>query len=227
MAIDGPGGVGKSSVARAVAERLGWLYIDTGAMYRAVTFAALERGAPMENEKELEALAQGLNIELRPENGGDPSVWVDGRDVSDQIRTNEISTATAKVADTPSVRHILVEQQRKMGERGCCVMDGRDITTVVFPQGRWKFYLDASIGERVQRRAEQLMGRGIWVDSDDLTRQIMERDRRDRERVVGPLMIAEDAVVIDTTSLDFRTVVETIIAQVTSDSPQLAATPAP
>ncbi len=216
VAIDGPGGVGKSSVAQALAQRLGWLYIDTGAMYRAVTLAATEGGMSLDDEGALARLTREVTIELRPQDGHDPLVLLDGRDVSLDIRTNEISTATARVADTPSVRSLLVEQQRRMGERERVVMDGRDITTVVFPNARWKFYLDASLAERVQRRAEQLTVKGLWVDSDDLTRQIMERDTRDRSRPVGPLRIAPGTVVVDTTSLSFEAVVETLMAQVRS-----------
>jgi CMP/dCMP kinase len=217
VAIDGPGGVGKSSVARELASRLGWLYIDTGAMYRAVTLAATERAIALTDETALAQLTRSSQIELRPLPGGDPTIWLDGRDVSLAIRTSEISTATALVADTPAVRHILVAHQRLLGEKGRVVMDGRDITTVVFPQARWKFYLDASLGERVQRRAEQMMAKGMWVNSDDLALQIMERDRRDRMRPVGPLRIAADAVVIDTTSLSFEAVVQTLQAQVQSE----------
>jgi CMP/dCMP kinase len=224
VAIDGPGGVGKSSVARALAGRLGWLYIDTGAMYRAVTLAAVEQGLSLRDEAALAQLTRSAEIELRPEPSGDPSVWLDGRDVSHAIRTNEISVATAHVADTPSVRRLLVAHQQSLGDRGQVVMDGRDITTVVFPRARWKFYLDASLNDRVQRRAEQLIAKGMWVDSDELTQQIMERDRRDRIRPVGPLRIARDAVVVDTTSLPFDTVVETLMAQVTA-SPRVS-TPA-
>jgi cytidylate kinase len=219
VAIDGPGGVGKSTVARTLAQRLGWLYIDTGAMYRAVTLAATERGVSLTDESALAGIARTAKMELRPESGGDPSIWLDGRDVSMAIRTNEISVATALVADTPTVRHLLVEQQRRLGEQGRCVVDGRDITTVVFPQARWKIYLDASLDERVQRRAEQLMARGLWVDLEELTRQIMERDRRDRIRPVGPLRIASDALVVDTTSLGFETVVETLLAHVQASLP--------
>jgi cytidylate kinase len=214
VAIDGPGGVGKSTVARALAARLGWTYIDTGAMYRAVTLAAMERGLPLDGEQALADLTRRSIIELRPVPGGDPTIWLDGRDVSLAIRTNEVSVATARVADTPPVRHLLVAQQRRLGERGHAVMDGRDITTVVFPRARWKFYLDAALGERVQRRAEQLMARGLWVDSEELTRQIVERDSRDRSRPVGPLRIAPDAVVVDTSAMSFETVVETLLAQV-------------
>lgn len=217
VALDGPGGVGKSSVAREVAARLGWLYIDTGAMYRAVTLAATEQGLSLNDEPALAQLARTLQIELRPHPGGDPTIWLDGRDVSLAIRTNQISVATALVADTPTVRHILVAHQRRLGEQGRVVMDGRDITTVVFPQARWKFYLDASLDERVQRRAEQLMAKGLWVNSEELAKQITERDRRDRIRPVGPLRIAPGATVIDTTSLSFETVVQTLLAQVQAE----------
>jgi cytidylate kinase len=221
VAIDGPGGVGKSTVARALAARLGWLYIDTGAMYRAVTLSALRQGIALDDEAALATLARRCEVELRAQRGMDPSVHLNGEDVSLEIRANEVSVATAKVADTPAVRHTLVGRQRQMGEKGQVVMDGRDITTVVFPMARWKFYLDASLGERVQRRAEQLMAKGMWVDSDELTQQIMERDTRDRSRPVGPLRIAEDAVVIDTSAMDFETVVETLMAQVLAAEPSL------
>ncbi len=219
VAIDGPGGVGKSSVARALAASLGWLYIDTGAMYRAVTVAALRRGLSLTDENALGRLARSVRIELRPQADGDPTTWLDGEDVSREIRANDVSVATAVVADTPSVRHTLVTQQRELGQRGQVVMDGRDITTVVFPRARWKFYLDASLDERVQRRAEQLMAKDLWVDSADLTQQIMARDTRDRTRPVGPLRIAPDATVVDTTALDFDTVLQTLLAHVTAARP--------
>lgn len=214
VAIDGPGGVGKSTVARALAGRLGWAYIDTGAMYRALTLAALDRGLHLGDEVQIAQLARAVTIELRPSGDSEPSVWLDGRDVTQAIRTNEISAATSRVADMPAVRHILVAQQQHLGRRGQVVADGRDATTVIFPRARWKFYLDAALGERVQRRAEQLMAKGLWVDSEELTRQIVERDHRDRTRPVGPLRIAPGAIVVDTTALSFATVVDTLHALV-------------
>jgi cytidylate kinase len=211
ITLDGPAGSGKSTVAQQVAERLGYDFLDTGAMYRAIGLAALRREADLDNPRELEFVAQHAHIEFdwsrRP-----PGVILNGEPVGHLLRAGEPTRAASKVAKVPAIRRLLVEQQRRIGrEHPNIVTEGRDQGSVVFPDARFKFYLDAEPSVRARRRAEQLRKRGEIVDFDEIHRQILERDERDRTRSDGPLVVPEGAVRIDTTSMTLDAVVELIV----------------
>ena len=197
VAIDGPAGAGKSTIARSVAERLGFLYIDTGAMYRAIALWALRTGTALDDMHRLEVLAVTSMLELI----GPGRILLNGEDVSDAIREPAVSEAASKVAVVAGVRHALVEKQQALGEKTSVVMEGRDIGTVVFPEAQVKFYLDANPRIRADRRALELNERGQDFSLEDLEREIEERDRRDRARAHSPLRQAEDAVYLDTSTL--------------------------
>ncbi len=197
VAIDGPAGAGKSTIARSVAERLGFLYIDTGAMYRAIALWALRTATPLDDMHRLEALAVSADLEL----AGPGQIKLNGEDVSSAIREPAVSEAASKVAVVAGVRRALVEKQQLFGEQTSVVMEGRDIGTVVFPEAQVKFYLDARAETRADRRALELTARGQLFSLEDLVREIEDRDRRDRARAHSPLRQAEDAIYLDTSSL--------------------------
>ena len=197
VAIDGPAGAGKSTIARSVAERLGFLYIDTGAMYRAIALWALRTGTALDDMHRLEVLAVTSVLELI----GPGRILLNGEDISDAIREPAVSEAASKVAVVAGVRRALVEKQQALGETTSVVMEGRDIGTVVFPEAQVKFYLDANPRIRADRRALELNERGQEFSLEDLQREMEERDRRDRARAHSPLRQAEDAVYLDTSTL--------------------------
>jgi cytidylate kinase len=199
IAIDGPTAAGKSTAGRALAAALGYLYIDTGAMYRAVGWKALEAGIAFEDAGALAELARTIRIAL----GGDPhnvTVEVDGRDVTAAIRTPAVDAASSKVSAVPGVRAALVEQQRLMGREGRVVLDGRDIGTHVFPDAHVKFFLVAESTIRADRRYSENLDRGRTEDLAETRAALEERDRRDAGREVAPLRAAPDAIVIDSSS---------------------------
>ncbi len=211
IAIDGPSGAGKGTVARAVAARLGYRHVDTGAMYRALAWKAVHEALDLADESLTAALARRVRITV-----GDGIVHVDGRNVAREIRTPEIDAAAAAVARQPLVREVLILEQRKLGEGGGIVMEGRDIGTVVFPNADVKVYLDASAEERARRRAHDpahTMGRG-GAAVKDVASALEARDHSDRTRAASPLAIAEDAVVIDTTGMPIDEVVRKVLAEV-------------
>ena len=207
IAIDGPSGAGKGTVARAIAEALGYRHVDSGAMYRAVGWKALRDGVPLEDEAAVTALAQDARIEVTS-----TRVTIDGVDVTRQIRTPEIDRAAAGVARLPRVRAVLVDQQRQMGVDGAIVMEGRDIGTVVFPKADVKLYLDASPEERARRRAHDPAHTGVPAAVADVATLLTQRDELDRTRTASPLYAAEDALVIDTTAKDVDAVVREVLA---------------
>lgn len=211
VAIDGPSGAGKGTVARALARRLGYRHIDTGAMYRAVAWKALQESVPLADEEKIAELASRVRLEL-----GDGVIRVDGHDVAEAIRTPEIDAAATKVARQPRVREILIALQRRLGEAGGVVMEGRDIGTVVFPQADVKVFLDASPDERARRRASDpahAAGRG-GAAVHDIASALEARDHSDRTRATSPLMQAPDAFAIDTTGMMIDQVVEQIMDKV-------------
>jgi len=203
IAIDGPAGSGKSSTARAVAERFGLLYIDTGAMYRALTQAALRKGISPHDENALATLLANASVELRPAKGEVTVLW-NGGDVSRAIRTPEVEALVSQVASHPSVRREMVARQQAMGRRGGVVMEGRDIGSVVFPLATAKIYLSASLKARVDRRYRQYKHRGREVSRQELTRDLADRDRQDSQRKISPLQISPDAIVIDSSDLSLE-----------------------
>ena len=210
IAIDGPSGAGKGTVARAVAARLDYRHIDTGAMYRAVAWKALQEGLDLQDERAIAALSERAAFDL--ENG---HVEIDGHDVARAIRTPAIDAAAAAVARHPAVRRVLVARQRSLGEAGGVVMEGRDIGTVVFPDADVKIFLDASPEERARRRANDPAHRASeGAGLSEVATALAERDRIDSTRTVSPLAMAADAVHLETTGLDVESVVNRVIAAV-------------
>lgn len=214
ITIDGPAGAGKSTVARAVARRLGFRFLDTGAMYRACTWAALAAGIPMEDPRAVVRLVRRLAIDLEDVDGMQ-RVRVDGRDVTLEIRNEGLARHIFRVADPPEVRAELVRLQRAYAEGRDVVTEGRDQGTEVFPDAPHKFFLDASLAERSRRRAAELEARGFAVAPDRLEADLRDRDARDRARPVGALKPAADAEVIDTTGMPVDAVVDAIVRRVT------------
>jgi CMP/dCMP kinase len=208
IAIDGPAGAGKSTIARLVAEKLGYLYIDTGAMYRAIALWALRTNTPASDFQRLEQLAISASIELLPDRG----VRLNGEDVTVAIRTAEIAALASQIAAVGALRAALVAKQRTIAETANIVMEGRDIGSVVFPGARVKIFLDADPGERVRRRAAESPGE----HHETLTAQISERDHRDRNRTESPLLQAPDATYLDSTGMTLQQVEEAILKIVRS-----------
>jgi cytidylate kinase len=213
IAIDGPSGAGKSTVARLLARRLGYLYIDTGAMYRSVGWKANREGIDPADEVRLADLCSRTEITIRNDSG-DPRFFVDGRDVSGEIRTPEMGMMASAVSKSPAVRARLLTLQRDLGRQGGVVMDGRDIGTVVFPDADLKFYLDASAAERGRRRYLELKAKGLDVDLVRITREIEERDRQDSERTLAPLKKAEDAVLVDSSTMNIDDVLDRMLSEI-------------
>jgi cytidylate kinase len=202
VAVDGPAGAGKSSASRLLAARLGFAYVDTGSMYRAVGLLAGERGIPLDDDARLARLIDGLRVDEAGER-----LVIEGRDLSDAVRAPHVGDLASRVSTRAVVRERLVALQRRLGERERVVMEGRDVGTVVFPDAGLKVYLTASPDERAERRARELRGRGETVDTVRLAEDIARRDRRDSERALSPLRPAADAVVLDTSAMDLAAVV--------------------
>lgn len=213
IAIDGPAGAGKSTVAKELAKRLGYTYMDTGAMYRAFAWRVMEEAADLNDEEKLRGILKETRIELA-EQDGHLRVFLDGLDVTDKIRTPELSQMASKVSSLKMVRERMVELQRALGDEGGVVAEGRDIGTVVFPQAEVKIYLDASSQERARRRFEELKRQGKKVTLEETLQEMDERDQRDKERAVAPLRKAEDATVIDSTYFGVDWVVERIMQEI-------------
>lgn len=212
IAIDGPAGAGKSTIARLVAQELGLRYLDTGAMYRAVTLQALRKGIPLEDEERLVELVTSLDLEIvfQSETGAN-LVYIDGEDVTESIRRPEVSLNVSIVSSHHKVRELIVALQKEIGKLGSIVMDGRDIGTVVMPDAQWKIFLQASVEERARRRQRDLAQNGHLVDLQDLEEQIRRRDFLDSTRTASPLRKASGAIEIDTTSLAIPAVVERVL----------------
>lgn len=214
IAIDGPAASGKSTLAIALAARLGYLYFDTGVMYRAITWLALQKRINLADEMQLTALAETVVIDVRPPSRQDGrffDVWVDHQDITWQIRQSEVDANVSVVSAYPGVRAALSAQQRRIGQRGQVVMAGRDIGTVVLPEAELKIYLDASAEERARRRTAEIRGRGGEADFDKILAMIRERDRIDSTRAVAPLRPAADAVLINSSAFSAQEVLEMVL----------------
>jgi cytidylate kinase len=210
IAIDGPVGSGKSTLARRVAELMGYVYIDTGAMYRALALKALRSGLSLDATDQLVTLARETRIDLRAQDATQ-RVFLDGEDVTEAIRTPEVSQGASKVAVVPGVRQVLVAEQRRAGEQGGVVMEGRDIGSVVFPDAGLKIFLTASPEVRAERRWREHQQKGEAIDLARTLEEIHERDLRDRERSTSPLVRAPDAVVVDSTAMEPEEVARLVV----------------
>jgi cytidylate kinase len=211
IAIDGPAASGKSTLARLLAEELGYLYFDTGIMYRAVTWAALQRDLAIQDEAAVTSLAESIQIDVSPPSQPDGrayDVWVEGQDITWEIRRPDVDANVSPVSAYAGVRKALSAQQRRIGQRGRVVMVGRDIGTVVLPEAELKIYLDASAEERARRRYQELIGRGEQASYEAILANVRRRDHIDSTRAVAPLSVAEDAQIIDSDGLAISQVLE-------------------
>lgn len=210
VAIDGPSGAGKSTVARAAAARLGYVYVDTGAMYRAIGLAVCRRGISGEDGDGIAAVLPEIDIRLAYQDGAQ-HVLLNGEDVSDAIRTPEIAYYASKVSAVPAVRQFLLEAQRDMAKKGNILMDGRDIGTVILPDAPVKIFLTASAETRAERRYLELIGKGQQVTRESVLHDVVERDRQDMSRAVAPLKQAEDAVLLNTSKMTLDESIEAVL----------------
>lgn len=216
IAIDGPAGAGKSSISKKVAKALGYIYIDTGAMYRTVGLKAVRCGIDTKDIDRVTSILSELDIDIRHE-GVEQHIFLDGENVSDQIRTPEISMAASNVSSIPAVRVALVELQRKLAENHDVVMDGRDIGSFVLPDAEVKIFLTASVDARAERRYKELLEKGEKVDLEAVKEDMILRDKQDSTRAVSPLIVADGATVIDTSVLDFEESVNAVIDHIRSN----------
>lgn len=214
ITLDGPAGAGKSTVAKQLAKLLNIYYLDTGAMYRALTLKALRLKADLEDEDALEAIALKTKIDFADDGKGGLRIMLDGEDVGDAIRSLEVTNNTFYTARAPKVRAILVEWQKAFGKARSLVGEGRDLGTVVFPDATYKFYLDADIEERCQRRIRELKEQGKVFDEEQLKRDMRERDQKDLSRAVGPLKKTSDMIMVDSTGLNVEQSAQKILEHI-------------
>ncbi|MFZ5760698.1 MAG: (d)CMP kinase [Thermodesulfobacteriota bacterium] len=213
ITIDGPSGSGKSTISRLVAARLGYTFLDTGAMYRAVGYTARQHGISLDDQNALAALLDAMDLQLVPADG-DTRVFVDGKEISQAIRTAEMGLVASRVSAQPVVRQRLTAMQQRLGEAGRVVAEGRDTGTVVFPDARHKFFLDAAPEERARRRCQQLREKGMPADEREILAQIRRRDEEDSRRSLAPMRAAADALIIDTSTLTIEQVVHRMLEKV-------------
>jgi len=218
IAIDGPAGAGKSTVAKKVAEQLGFVYLDTGAMYRAVAFEAMQAGVDVQDEAQMKALLQKIELSFSKDG---KQIFCNGDNISEQIRLPEVSSRVSTVAAIPQVREAMAEQQRQIAQSCNVVMDGRDIGTVILPNAQVKIFMTASLEMRTKRRLEELRQKGIDADYESLYQEIAERDEKDRNREVAPLKMADDAILLDTTDYNIDSVVKNVLLIIENKGVQL------
>lgn len=211
IAIDGPAGAGKSTVARLIAKEMGYTYLDTGAMYRAITDKVIRSEISLLAADKIGIIAEETSFKLHKANG-DYILLVDDVDVSERLRSPEVNKAVSVVAENERVRMALVAIQRELAKQGEVVLDGRDIGSFVLPDAQWKFFLDASIEERAKRRYEELVEKGYQVSYAEVVEEVKARDRKDSTRVLAPLKRADDAILIDTSNLEVMEVVDAIVS---------------
>lgn len=214
VAIDGPAGAGKSTIARLVAKKLNFLYLDTGAMYRALTLKVMQEKINPQDKNKVVEIAKKISLDLKNNSDGTIQVFLDGQDVSREIRDTSVTKIVSDVSKIPGVRKVMVEMQRKISHKSNSVLEGRDIGTVVFPDAKYKFYLDAHIDERVKRRHKELIEQNKKVEKELVARDLTNRDTIDSTREVGPLKKAEDAIYVDTTNLNIDQVVEKVFSYI-------------
>jgi len=213
ITIDGPAGAGKSTVSKALAKKLGYIYLDTGALYRALAHKALNDKISLEDTSALAKLCFNTTVSLKNIDGK-MVVLVDGEDVGDKIRTEEIGLAASKISAFTVVRKSLLNLQREAGLQGCIVAEGRDMGSIVFPHADYKFYLDANVEERIKRRYNELLAKGACVEYQAIQKDMMARDYQDSKRKIAPLKASADAIIIDSTGLSAEGVVEKIIQHI-------------
>lgn len=211
IALDGPAGAGKSSIAKRAAKALGYIYVDTGAFYRTIGLAAARAGVEPQPSAEVDSLLSRITVSLEFNEQGEQVVLLDGEDVSDLIRTPEASMMASKISAVPSVRAYLLELQRNMARTHNVIMDGRDIGTVVLPDAKVKIFLTASPEARAERRCKELVEKGMDVTYEEVLRDVKQRDYNDTHREISPLKPAEDSILVDTTALDFEQSVEAVL----------------
>ncbi|NQT91070.1 MAG: (d)CMP kinase [Candidatus Omnitrophica bacterium] len=214
IAIDGPAGSGKSTVARLLARRLSYIYVDTGAMYRALTLKALRKGLDLNNEEKLIELTRDTELDILNDPSGGIKVMLDGEDVTSLIRTPELTNNVSYIARVGGVREKMLDSQRMIGGRGDSVCEGRDMGTVVFPETKYKFYLDAEFPERASRRYKELLGDGCKLSREEIEKDLKVRDHKDMNRDIAPLKKADDAVYLDTTNMGIDEVVDKLTVYV-------------
>ena len=210
IAIDGPAGAGKSTIAKAVAKRLGYIYVDTGAMYRGIGLYALEHGADPKSAKEVGDILDDIAVSIKYKDG-EQRLLLNGEDVSDRIRTPEVSAAASAVSALPAVREKLLDLQRELARNNDAVMDGRDIGSFVLPNADVKIFLTASADVRARRRYDELVQKGIKAEFSEVKADMEQRDKNDSTRKASPLVMAEDSILVDTTDMDIDRTIEKII----------------
>jgi len=210
ITIDGPAGAGKSTVSKALAEKLGYLYLDTGSLYRALAYKVLKHNISADNESAVADLCSRTEVELKNV-GGKMKVYLDSEDVGEKIRTQEVGSAASKISAYGTVRQYLLNLQRRAGEQGGLVAEGRDMGSVVFPDADYKFYLDANADERITRRLNELISNGTTTRYQSVQKEMIARDQQDSKRQHSPLKVPEKAIIIDSTNLSVAQVVDEIL----------------
>lgn len=216
VAIDGPAGAGKSTVAKQTAYRLKFDYLDTGAMYRTFAWLALQKNIDLEDRESLKLLINGFDIVFKTDSKGNSEIFFNGQDITEEIRRPEVSQAVSYVANDLNVRYFLVNKQRELAKGKNCVLEGRDIGTHVFPDAEIKIFLTASLDERAKRRLNELKDKGYDINYEELKNELKDRDYKDKNRKVGALIKASDAILLDTTDLGLKEVVDKIVGIVLS-----------